>query len=606
MTNRPDDTSADWRRRQRGRGGRGGEPPAVEAGEGLEPEEEPGGSRTLFSFLEPGLNVIGSFGAPVVIAGIFALILGVALAAFVSSLRLYGFIIIGVGVVFLVTIGLIYLSSVFAAFISRTGRYGVNSLVMLAAFIGILVVVNFVTFSNNSRIDTTATQQFSLSTGTKNLLNELPEPVRALAFFREDLPFLSQDQIVRRVKVEDTLSEFSNRSNQFTYQFVDPDIDPEIARNFGVTTLESIVVEGVDSQGVDLIEPTDQFYTRLEQALYTGILVATGQEQRTVYFLAGHGERNIISGQGDGYESIRQGLEQDNYQVQPLRWNAGAEDVSIPDDAALLVIAGPSGELPEAHLKALDDYLSGVNADGTARREGGRMIFLGEPNTPASWRDFLIIWGVVINPGYILDQDRSVPGTPQTLRLGSYNPEAPQEIVFPRGVGLDVSFLPGAAALVPINDQTGNRLAMGLAVTSGNSYLIDDVERTEPITDAGDTSDPQGFFFPALFVQAVGPVGSPPMSAAPATNQIAEMVVFGDADFIGNANVSRGSGAAMFLNSANYLMGDYDLTSIRDRQFVFREFNLDQNQFNFVRFSSWFFLPGLMALLAAMVWWVRR
>jgi hypothetical protein len=62
----------------------------------------------------------------------------------------------------------------------------------------------------------------------------------------------------------------------------------------------------------------------------------------------------------------------------------------------------------------------------------------------------------------------------------------------------------------------------------------------------------------------------------------------------------------MFLNSANYLLGDFSLVSIHDRQFVFREFNLDQNQFNFVRFSSWFFLPGLMGLMAALVWWVRR
>ena len=606
MTSRPDETSSDWRQRQRGRGSRVSPPPAAgDDGAPLEGGEEPESSRTLFSFLEPGLNLIGSFGTPVVIAGIFALVVGISLAAFVSSLRLYGFIIIGVGAVFLATIGLIYLSNVLAAFISRTGRYGVNSLVMLVAFVGILVVVNFITFSNNSRIDTTATQQFSLATGTKNLLNELPEPVRALAFFREDLPFLSQEQIIRRVKVEDTLSEFSNRSSKFIYEFVDPDIDPDIARNFGVTKLESIVVEGQESKGVDIIEPQNILYAELEQDLYTGILVATGKEQRKVYFLAGHGERSIFSSGGGGYASIRQGLERDNYLVETLRWNPGDEDVSVPDDAALLVIAGPSGELPEAHLKALDNYLSGVNTDGTNRREGGRMIFLAEPDTPQSFRDFLVVWGVVVNEGYILDQERSVPGTPQTLRLGAYNPAAPPEIVFPRGVGLDVSFLPGAASLVPIGDQSGARLAMGLAVTSENSYLIDDVERTEPITDAGEESDPNGFFFPALFVTAAGPVGSPPMEGASA-NQISEMVVFGDADFVGDANVDLGSGAAMFLNSANYLMGDYSLVSIRDRQFVFREFNLDKNQFNFVRFSSWFFLPGLMGLLATLVWWVRR
>ena len=45
--------------------------------------------------------------------------------------------------------------------------------------------------------------------------------------------------------------------------------------------------------------------------------------------------------------------------------------------------------------------------------------------------------------------------------------------------------------------------------------------------------------------------------------------------------MDRGSSAALFLNSANYLMGDFSLVSIRDREFVYREWNLDANEFNF-------------------------
>ena len=606
MSDRPTDASSDWRHQRRRRPSREDAPDMEGESAGIDGEEEPERSRTLFSFLEPGLNVIATFGAPVVIAGIFALVVGTALAAFVSSLRLYGFIIIGVGVVMLGTIALIYLSSVLAAFISRTGRYGVNSLIMLAAFIGIVVVLNFITFSNTTRIDTTASQQFSLSTSTNYLLGDLQEPVRARAFFREDIPYLSEDQLIRRVKVEDTLSELSNRSTKFTYEFVDPDISPEIARNMGVSILESIAIEGQESKIIDIIEPTDQFYGKLEQGLYTSILVATGHERRKVYFLAGHGEKSLNGSGGDGYASIKEGLEGDNYQPETLRWNAADEEVSVPDDAALLVIAGPSGELPEAHVKALDEYLLGKNPDGTNRRAGGRIIFLAEPDTPQSFREFLVIWGVQVDQGYILDQERSVPGNPQTVRLGAYNPQAPPQIVFPRGTSLNVTFMPGATSLRAIDDGSGTRLPIPLAITSPNSYLIDDVERTEPVTDAGEESDPNGVFTPALYMQAVGPLNSPTPTTQPADYEISGLVVFGDSDFISNSFVSRGSGAALFLNTANYLVGDFPLGNIRDRQFVFREFNLDKNQFNFVRFSSWFFLPILMGLMAGLVWWVRR
>ena len=104
----------------------------------------------------------------------------------------------------------------------------------------------------------------------------------------------------------------------------------------------------------------------------------------------------------------------------------------------------------------------------------------------------------------------------------------------------------------------------------------------------------------------MGPIGTPPPRSQPPDNRISGLVVFGDSDFISNSSIDRGSGAALFLNSANYLLGDFSLVSIRDRRSVFREFNLDKNQFDFVRYSSWFMLPVLMGLVAGLVWWLRR
>ena len=85
-----------------------------------------------------------------------------------------------------------------------------------------------------------------------------------------------------------------------------------------------------------------------------------------------------------------------------------------------------------------------------------------------------------------------------------------------------------------------------------------------------------------------------------------DLVVFRDSDFVANAYYGRGSGADLFLNSANYLMGDYSLVSIREKGFAFREFNLNLNERKFVRWSSWVMLPGLLGLMAGLVWWLRR
>lgn len=596
---RIEDGSGDWRRR-RGRGRQGGR------GESSETSEASGESpalaeqsRTLFSFIEPVFDFITVFYAPILIAGVVGLIVGAALLGFVGSLRLYGGIVAGIGGTLAMLVGVAYFSQVLAAFFSRTGRYGVNTVIMTAAFIGLVVLANYIAFENNARADTTATNQFSLADRTRDLLGGLDRPISVIAYYPDEITDI--EMLTRRGKVETMLSEFSQRSGNFSHQFVDPQKEADLARGQGVTAYETLTVAAVGTDIIDLVQPTDAAYSRLEQDLYTALLVATEQQRKKVYFLAGHGERDITLETENGYQQIRTGLEVDNYEVATLAWAPADEGVTVPDDAALLVIAGPTGELPSAHADALNFYMAGRQPDGEPRREGARLIFLAEPDTHDSFRAFLALWGVIVTDGYIRDVEGSPPGAPRTLRVGIYNPQAPPEIVAPRGQPLNVAFMPGAAGVEPILEEANTRLPRPIAATTRTARLIDDIERVDPVED-----DPQRVFFPAVYLDIAAPVGAAAPTSQPPDNEIAGMVVFGDSDFVANANVQRGSSAALFLNSANYLMGDYSLVSIRDREFVFREWNLDENEFNFVRFSTWLLLPGLMGIMAIVVWWVRR
>ncbi len=592
---RIDETPRDWRRRRgRDRQGAGPSEPTPDEPQALEEQ-----SRTLFSFIEPVFDFVAVFYAPILIAGVVGLISGAVLLAFVSSLKLYGGIVLAIGAAFVLLVAISYFSQVIAAFFSRTGRYGVNTVVMTAAFIGLVVLANYVAFENHFRADTTATNQFSLANRTKDLLDNLDRPINVIAYYPDEIPDINM--LTRRGKVDTMLSEFSKRSGNFAYQFVDPQKEADLARSQGITSYETIAVAAVGTDLLDLVQPTDAVYSRLEQDLYTALLVATETEQKKVYFLAGHGERDINRAEDDGYQQIKDGLEVDNYAVETLFWPPSQEDVTIPDDAALLVIAGPTGELPQAHADALNFYMAGRQPDGEPRREGARLIFLAEPDTHDTFRAFLALWGVLVTDSYIRDVEGSQPNAPRTLRVGIYNPQAPPEIVAPRGQPLQVAFMPGAAALEPVIEESSARIPVPIAATTPSARLISDIERTEPIE-----GDPQSVYFPAIYLDIVAPVGTPAPTERPPDNQIAGMTVFGDSDFITNRNVQRGSSAALFLNSANYLMGDFSLVSIRDREFVYREWNLDANEFNFVRFSTWLLLPGLMAIMAVVVWWVRR
>lgn len=630
MSNRPTDSPGDWRRQRRPSASSRREASASPATDEPTPEsgEEAALSRTVGSFLEPALDAIGSFTAPLLVAGIMGLVSGAAVLAFVSSMRVYGWLTFGLGAGLILVIGLISLSSVLAAFFSRTGRYGVNSVIMVLAFTGIIIVVNFISFENHNRMDVTATNEFSLANRTKQLLKDLDEPVRATAFYVTDIA-LDPELMARRARVENTLRELSERSGKLSYRFIDPDLQPELARNYGLSQYESVVLEATDSGIVDIVERTrtDPDYTRLEQDLVTSLLVVTGRQRKAIYFLSGHGERSFSgrTDDGDGYSLIKDGLEQDNYEVRNLRWRLRDDDVSVPDEpaedcpeclpgAALLVIAGPTQDFPESHVRALDLFLRGRNADGSLRREAGRLIVLADPDSPDSFRNFLAGWGVIVGNGYIRDVAESLPQQPRIFRADAYLPPPEQlasvlppaipEITVPRGVELGPTLMGAAAALTPIDD--GLRSFAPLAHTSNESFMIGDLDRTEPVTD-GDQRDIRGPFFPALFLQAIGRVGGQAPTSEPPSNEVASLAVFGDSDFVANSFLTRPGGSPdLFLNSANFLLGDYSLVSIRPKAFAFREFNLDRNEYNFVRFSSWLFMPGLLALMAGVVWWVRR
>ena len=610
----------DWRRRRRSErttpetpilATPGGAMPAGQ-GEGPQPQaetEDEALSQPLITLFEPAMDWVVTYGGPLVFAGIVGLFTGIVVVAFVSSMRLYGVIDIIIGAALLGLVGAVFFSNVLAAFVSRTGRYGFNTLILVGAFTGIIVVANVLSFENSNRIDVTATNQFSLATRTKDVLSNLTEDVRATAFYKDERDTDSPDLAERRNKVLNTLEEFDSRSSKFSYRVIDPDLKPEVvSKFFGARptsfVAEIVVVEGMDSGRFDVLQPTDAGYTKLEQDLVTSTLVATGSEKKKVYFLSGHGERDIDRATSDGYAAVRSGLEGDNYQVLELTWRSTDADVEVPADAALVVIAGPTSSLPEAHEEALDRYLEGVQSDGSLRREHGRMIFLAEPDTPPSFRKFVADWGVLIATGYIRDIGSSVPGLPQTLSLRSFNPDAPLEITLPKGERLQDVFMPGATAISLLQDEL--RSGMPLAVTSANSYLITDPDRTDPITNAGADSDQRGPFVPVVRVQSIGQVGSPPPASQPEASEISDIIVFGDSDFLSNSSYNQGGGSDLFLNSANFLVGDFSLVSIRPKVFSFREFNLDANEYDFVRFSSWLFLPGLMGLMAALVWWVRR
>jgi len=510
----------------------------------------------------------------------------------------------------------------------RRGRYGANTLIMIMLFLALTTLLYLILAIQEFRFDTTATKQFTLAKQTVTALTELDEEIEAIAFF------VPTDQLQQqsRYQAETLLYEFSQTSDKFTFRLVDPELDPSTARRYGVTDFGTIVLANKDTgKSHQILTPpvTEQDFT-------SGLFVVTGEMQKVVYFLIGHGERipsDITSEQSIGLAA--RGIISDNYRVDTLNL---FKEGKVPDDAAVVIAAGPSrgfltrGTNEEALLK---EYLE----------KGGNMLVLADPDIPRDWRRLLHPWGIALMstvpipeeidntdnlwnrsaarafpaPGMIVDQGSSVTGSPRTpiLEPTSYNRNTqefgntyPRENPVTITSNLDVTFYPNAVGVtssLPPEFIPPSMKVIPLAVTSFESWIT----VREDDDDFDPTFDRLGPVSVAVAVESYGPIpgeldADNHLRVIPISETPTRLVVFGDVDFASNRWFDAFSNRDFLLNSVNWLTGDYDLISIRPKTTVFRELVTNKEEFQFIRYSSLFLLPATILILGTVVWWRRH
>ncbi len=161
-----------------------------------------------------------------------------------------------------------------AALTGRQARYGSNALILSVAFIGILIVVNFLVFQNPKRWDLTADQQFTLAPETITILQQLPDKVLAQAFFSPQTDPTTATKLLDQYKF--------NGKGKFDYQFIDPVSNPVAAQQAKITRDGTVVLSMGGHQ--------EQVTTVSEQEITGAMVRLINPEASTVYFLTGHGE----------------------------------------------------------------------------------------------------------------------------------------------------------------------------------------------------------------------------------------------------------------------------------------------------------------------------
>ena len=537
------------------------------------------------------LKSVGFWSAVIAIVGAISILGGGVLYLTIAELETFAVSVLVIGLAMLLLALVLSPRSAAMFLVGRRGRYGSNVLVMTLAFFVIAVLVNFLLFRSPTRVDMTATQVFTLAPQSIKILEELDTTVRANAFFTPS----SASTAAAQQQAEDLLNEFERHTGNFVYRFIDPEVRRSLAEQYNVTKYPAVVFEDV-TRGVQ------QHVTSLtEQGFVTGILVATGVEQKVVYYLTGHQEAAITRDPGNdqiaetGFDFAIQGMQRDNYVVLPLNLTQFG---LIPDNTAVLVIAGPRQDLSEDEAQILTDYIVG----------GGRVVALFDPSTPDSFVRLLSLWGQTLGQHSVADAVSNVAGQELTPLAQQANSQyVPESLATSAGIGItsqiDVTFFPGVTSInttINPNDFPPHVQVVPLVISTPVSWLETNPEEARFQAE----EDIPGPFNLAAVIMARATVAQTPQEALGYPEL--KLVVFGDSDFARNKYFFSSDNADLLLNSVNWLAEDYDLISVRPKLIPLRELVLNKREREFVKWSSWFLPPAIMLLAGGFVWWRRR
>ncbi len=543
------------------------------------------------------LTAVSDAGPVLSLSGAVILVAGFVVFLTIPELRGAGQLLMAVAALMMGIAAATNVPALKSAVRARAGRYAANTLIMVAALTAILVLLGYISYENSYRLDVTATRQFTLAPQTEQVLDGLEEPIRATIY---SSPTDTRHELIRR-QAEDFFFEFNRRNSGFSYDFVDPDLTPAQARRDGVTEYPTIAFSATDSERNPYLV-TPQFFgeefTLAEQDLVSALLIATGEQQKVVYFTTGHSERNTTdaSVESDGYGLARAGLLGDNYIVRTLNLREVEE---VPEDAAVVIMAGPRNSILKDEREMVERYLL----------NGGRGLFLIDDAINTQMNTTFAKFGVELPQGTLVDTASSTVADPRSpiIRRSAYNPDHPITRQ------LDDTFLTDSTGIIDVIERAPEGLPpnpdeINIRQTPlASSSLFSCITQERDANDCSDEDDIAGPFALAVALEAVSIVGEPAPSLEPGQPPtIASMIIFGDSDFAANKFYYALNNSDLFLNSVDWLAQKYDLISIRAKPQAFRLLVIDQREFDFIRYSSWFLLPTGLVLLAGIAWWRRR
>jgi ABC-type uncharacterized transport system involved in gliding motility auxiliary subunit len=451
---------------------------------------------------------------------------------------------------------------------ARQTKYAAYAVVYVLVVITAVVIVNILANRYTKSYDGTSNKRYSLSEQTAKIVKGLKENATILYF----------DQGTRFQHAKDLLDEYTSLSPKVHVDYIDPDKNPQQARE-----------EGIKNYGTALVQVGDrkeEAKSMTEEGITGALIRVLKNKTRTVCFVTGSGEHQIDDSDRNGYSDFKQLVGKDNYEAKSIDLLQKAE---VPGDCTTLVIGGPTRDYQQPEVDAIKKYVE----------DGGRALFMLDPPLKIGRSDIaendaltnlLQTWGVTLDKNLILDLNPigQLAGLgPQVALVTSYESQP------------IVNGMKGTATGFPLSRsiqiKNGDKTTVQKLFDSSTTSLAT-TNLNSPAIDPNDPKNKKG----PMTIAAAGTYNTGKQDSQ------GRFVIVGSSSWAANSFIKFNGNSDLALNTIDWLASDEDLISIRPKQEEDRRITMTNAQLSLVRITSQFLLPLVVVFAGVSVWWRRR
>jgi ABC-type uncharacterized transport system involved in gliding motility auxiliary subunit len=461
----------------------------------------------------------------------------------------------------------------------RSTKYAANYVLSLILVLAIVAGLNYFGQRHLKRWDTTSSGRFTLAPQTIKILKNLKKDVDIKAFFPGG----------EHAPLKELLIEYCTISNRIHFQFIDADKQPDVAKRYSINVYGTYqhMLTGAQLKFGTVIVTYDNRNERIEKRsqevgeedLTNAIIKAERKEAKKVYFIQGHGEKDPANADRSGLSFAKEKLEAQGYKIDTLNVAAAGK---IPDDAIVLIEAGPTAELFPQELEIIRGFLAKSNVG---------MLFLVDPQPSPSLESLLKDWGVQADNDLIQfeSNDHQIVGAGIVENYESHK--------ITENFTLSTIF-PMARSIQPMKTVPAGATVEPLFKSSKDSW-----GETNPNKPAFDPkTDLKGPL--SIAVAASREVKPSSDDKAPAAKS--RIVVVGTSLFPINTFFKMGGNGSLFLNMVSWLAQDEDLISIQPKSPEDRQILLSRRQLTVLLLITVIILPGIALIIGIVVVVKRR